>query len=72
MKKTRPALFENYMVENGQRRRATRAELAEAHRLWWKHADIRTGRFTEIHERGQGVRVEATQGVRGTSGRTAA
>ena len=44
MKKTRPALFENYVVENGQRRRATRADLAEAHRLWWKHSDIRTGR----------------------------
>ena len=44
MKKPRPALFENYVVENGKRRRATRAELAEAHRLWWKHKDVRTGR----------------------------
>jgi len=27
-------------------RRATRAELADAYRLWAKHADIRTGRRT--------------------------
>ncbi len=44
MKKPRPALFENYIIENGERRRATRAELAEAHRLWWRHRDIRENR----------------------------
>ena len=51
MKKPRPALFENYLIDSGQRRRATRAELAEAHRLWWKHADIRTGRVQSENER---------------------
>ena len=44
MKKPRPALFENFVIQNGSRRRATRAELAEAHRLWWKHKDVREGR----------------------------
>jgi hypothetical protein len=42
--KAAAALFDGYVLENGKRRRATRAELREAHRLWWKHADIRTGR----------------------------
>jgi len=44
MKELKAALFDGYILENGKRRRATRAELREAHRLWWKHADIREGR----------------------------
>jgi hypothetical protein len=39
----RPTLFEGYVIENGKRRRATMTELREAHRLWRKHWDIRTG-----------------------------
>lgn len=37
----RPALFHNYVVEDGQRRRATRDELRDAYRLWAVHADVR-------------------------------
>jgi hypothetical protein len=39
-------LFNGYWVARGGKkiRRATRAELAEAYRLWAKHSDIRTGR----------------------------
>lgn len=48
MKKSQPALFDGYLVENGVRRRAKRAEIAEAHRLWWKHRDIREGRVAHI------------------------
>jgi hypothetical protein len=40
----RDGLFDGYCVENGKRRRLTRAELAECYRLWAKHADIRTGK----------------------------
>jgi hypothetical protein len=40
----REALFDGYCVEDGKRRRLTRAELAECYRLWAKHADIRTGK----------------------------
>ncbi len=38
-------LFNGYWVARGGKRirRATRAEIAEAYRLWAKHADIRTG-----------------------------
>ena len=44
--KRRPALFNGWLVENGVRRRATRAELQEATRLWLRHFDIREGRGT--------------------------
>lgn len=40
----RAPIFENWVVENGRRRRATAAELKEFTRLWFKHADIRLGK----------------------------
>jgi hypothetical protein len=33
-----------YAKRGGKIRRATRAEIAEAYRLWSRHADVRTGR----------------------------
>ena len=38
-------LFNGFWIARGGKRirRATRAELADAYRLWAKHADIRTG-----------------------------
>ena len=53
--KARPSLFEAYLVENGVRRRATREELREAHRLWWRHRDIREGRTKEQREQREAV-----------------
>jgi hypothetical protein len=46
MKRARTGLFYGFWFDlAGHRlRRASRAELAEAYRLWAKHADIRTGR----------------------------
>ena len=44
MRKSKPALFSIWLVDNGKRRRATQAELRECWRLWCKHADIRLGR----------------------------
>lgn len=38
-----PGLFDVYVIEDGKRRRGTRAEFAEAYRLWAKHADVREG-----------------------------
>jgi hypothetical protein len=36
------ALFSGYLTDgDGSRRRATRQELAEANRLWWRHRDLR-------------------------------
>lgn len=40
----REALFNGYLDDNGERRRATRDESREAHRLWTVHRDIREGR----------------------------
>jgi len=41
----RPSLFVGWWFCDGRRlRRATRRELAEAYRLWARHADIREGR----------------------------
>jgi hypothetical protein len=40
----RPALFDAFWTDTTTGRRsgrATRAELAEANRLWWKHRDLR-------------------------------
>jgi hypothetical protein len=42
--KKRPALFDGYCIENGVRRRLRRAEIAEAHRIWRKHWDVRLGK----------------------------
>jgi hypothetical protein len=52
--RARPAFFDGYCEESGfledgyhaepVRRRLRRSELAEAWRLWCRHADIRTGR----------------------------
>jgi hypothetical protein len=39
----RQPLFEGFIRVDGIRRRATRAELVEANRLWAVHADIREG-----------------------------
>jgi hypothetical protein len=47
VKASREALFDGYVIENGKRRRATQAEIREARRLWWKHADIRQARTKE-------------------------
>lgn len=52
MKRRREALFQGYLVENGKRRRATKAELREAYRLWRRHWDIRTGRFSPVRDGG--------------------
>ena len=37
--------FDSHVLDlvTGERRRLTKAELREVHRLWRKHADIRTG-----------------------------
>ena len=45
----RAALFNGYWLDmRGQRlQRVSRSELAECHRLWAKHADIRQGRAKE-------------------------
>jgi hypothetical protein len=43
-RRRRPSLFHGWIVEDGRRRRATRAELRNAYRLWVRHADIREGR----------------------------
>jgi hypothetical protein len=42
----RPPLFEGYWLDltTGERSRAARLELREAHRLWAVHRDIRKGR----------------------------
>jgi hypothetical protein len=43
-----PGLFCGYWTDprSGERiRRATRREIAEAYRLWAKHADIRAGKL---------------------------
>jgi hypothetical protein len=52
VKRLRAHTFDGYVLENGNRRQATQAELREAHRLWWKHADIRTGRVLRENEKG--------------------
>jgi hypothetical protein len=44
LSRRRSPLFEGYLIAEGQRRRATRAEIAEAHRLYFIHADVREGR----------------------------
>jgi hypothetical protein len=46
VKPKRPPLFEPYVRDliTGERRRATKSQLREAHRLWAKHRDIRQGR----------------------------
>jgi hypothetical protein len=41
-RRSSPALFSAYLIENGVRRRVRRDELALAWRLWCRHADIRT------------------------------
>jgi hypothetical protein len=45
-RRRRPGLFHEYWYDlNGQEiRKATKAELSEAYRLWVVHADIREGR----------------------------
>jgi hypothetical protein len=44
----RPALFDGYVIENGVRRRLRRQELAEAWRLWCRHADVRLAKAREM------------------------
>ena len=61
MKRSRPALFEGYLIENGKRRRARRDELREAWRLWAKHADIREGRVTSENAKDACVTERETQ-----------
>jgi hypothetical protein len=39
-RRQRPTLFCGHVLEDGQRRRANRAELAEAYRLFSKHRDL--------------------------------
>lgn len=49
MKRRRPALFSARLLDltTGTTRRASRAELATAYRLWAAHSDIRLGRVKE-------------------------
>jgi hypothetical protein len=42
-RRRRLALFHGYLLDDGARRRASRAELVEAMRLWREHADVRQG-----------------------------
>lgn len=51
--KRREPLFESHVLENGVRRRATKAELREATRLWYRHRDIREGRTKEQRAAGE-------------------
>lgn len=40
-RRRREPLFALYLVDDGTRRRSTRDELREAHRIWSTHADLR-------------------------------
>ena len=50
MKRRRPALFHGYWLDpaSGNKKRVTRAEMAEVWRLWTRHRDIREGWAKEM------------------------